>query len=278
MDPAAAVAAALVVVWAALVIVAHLLNPELSPMAMGMSGLTRGRGPWVMKSAFLCRGASALLLLIPIPGVLGTAGVTLAGIVAFWLWGVGSAALAVVDTDMPGEPPSRVGAAHAPVALATYIAGVSGAILLSLAIRGDEDTSGLAVWALPVALTAAVAMVVQFVAFGAAAREARVGAAPRPPVSPPSAGPQPPAAAQPAVSAANAGAAASAPVPPPLAGVPAQLTPGGSTWAHAGRAAIRSAGGSGFSVGDLAAYAGFFQRVFVGLLMTWTLLVALGIG
>ena len=173
MSLAAAVACTiLVVAWAVLVIVAHLLNPEQSPLTMGMSGLARGRVPWVLKSSFLCRGASALLLLIAVPGVLGTGGITLAGITAFWVWGVGSAILALIDTDMPGESPTRAGAAHALVALVAYIAGVTGAILLSWVVMKGLVGTSAAVWALPLALTAAVFLVLQFLAFGAAAREA----------------------------------------------------------------------------------------------------------
>jgi hypothetical protein len=259
-------AAALVVAWAALLIVAQLLNPGQSPLAMGMSGLARGHAPWVMKSAFLCRGGSALLLLIPVPGVLGTAALTLAGLLAFWVWGVGSAVLAVIDTDMPGEPPSRAGAAHAVVALVAYVAGVAGAILLSLVLLGERDISSLGVWALALALTAAAAMVAQFLAFGAAAREARAAAAS--PAASPNAGVAPAASATPET------AAVSAAVPPPLVGVPPQLGPGGSGQAT-GRA---PGGGTPVSLAGLAGYAGLLQRVFVGLLMAWTLLVALGIG
>ena len=173
MSAFAYLAAVLVVVWAVLVIVAQLLNPEQSPLAMGMSGLARGRAPWVMKSAFVCRGASALVLLFALPSVLGTAALTLTGMAAFWVWGVGSALLALSDTDMPGEPPSRTGSVHAVLALVAYVAGVAGAIVLSVVLLRGDDTAGLAVWALPLALTAAAAMAVQFVAFGAAAREAR---------------------------------------------------------------------------------------------------------
>jgi Protein of unknown function (DUF998) len=267
MSLAAVAAAALVVAWAALVIAAQLLNPEQSPLSMGMSGLARGRAPWVMKSAFLCRGASALVLLIAVPGALGTTGITLAGIVAFWIWGVGSAALAVIDTDMPGEPPSRAGAAHALLALVAYVAGVAGAMLLSLELLGRGDTGGLAVWALALALAAAAAMMAQFVAFGAAAREARVAAS--------SASVTPAAAMAPAAAMGPATAVAPATTPPPLAAIPPQLATAGP--AHATGQAARRADGAPVSLSDLPGYAGLLQRVFVGLLMAWTLLVALGI-
>ena len=37
-------------------------------------------------------------------------------------------------------------------------------------------------------------------------------------------------------------------------------------------------GGPSASLNDLAGYAGLLQRIFIGLLMAWTLLVALGVG
>ena len=100
---------------------------------MGMSGLARGRAPWVMKSSFL------------VPRRVGAAAArrrcrrsstspdrSLAGVALFWVWGVGSAALALADTDMPGEAPTRAGAAHALIAMVAYVAGAAGAIVLSL--------------------------------------------------------------------------------------------------------------------------------------------------
>ena len=268
MSAFAYLAAVLVVVWAVLVIVAQLLNPEQSPLAMGMSGLARGRAPWVMKSAFVCRGASALVLLFALPSVLGTAALTLAGMAAFWLWGVGSALLALSDTDMPGEPPSRAGSVHAVLALVAYVAGVAGAIALSVVLLRGDDTQGLAVWALPLALTAAAAMAVQFVAFGAAAREAREA---REAAALAAAGPGSRRRRRRGRRTRRAGR------PPQLAGVPPQLAAGlaGSP----GRPSPAGRGdGPSVSLNDLAGYAGLLQRIFIGLLMAWTLLVALGVG
>jgi hypothetical protein len=263
----AAIAAALVVAWAALVIVAQRLNPEQSPLSMGMSGLARGHAPWVMKSSFLCRGASALVLLIALPSVLGTAGLALAGFLAFWVWGVGSAALALVDTDMPGEPPTRTGAVHTTLALLAYVCGAAGSVVLSVVLMGSEATTAATVLALPLALVATAAMLLQFVAFGAAAREAQ-------------------ATAEAAALEASAGTAVRT-TTPPLPTVAPQLTSiagaGGSSAARASAARDRPAGagrgpgGSSLSFAALACYAGLLQRVFVGLLMAWTLLVAAGI-
>ncbi len=261
MSAFAYLAAVLVVVWAVLVIVAQLLNPEQSPLAMGMSGLARGRAPWVMKSAFLCRGASALVLLFALPSVLGTDALTLMGMAAFWVWGVGSALLALSDTDMPGEPPSRTGSVHAVLALVAYVAGVAGAIALSVVLLRGDDTAGLAVWALPLALTAAAAMAVQFVAFGAAAREAREAREGGRAVG----------------RGRGTGRPPCRPTPPQLAGVPPQLAAGlaGSP----GRPSTEGRGdGPSVALNDLAGYAGLLQRIFIGLLMAWTLLVALGVG
>ncbi len=190
----------------------------------------------------------------------------------FWVWGVGSAILALADTDMPGEPPTRAGAAHALIALVAYVAGAAGAVALSLAVRGEDATAGVARWALPIALAAAVALVVQFVAFGSAAREARSAAAAAagdPAVGPagdPSSDPSGVPAGDPAIAPAVTPAAASA------AGVPPQLS-GGEDAGGNKRAPLSAASASR----GLAGYAGLLQRVFVGLLMLWTLLVALGV-
>ena len=70
MSGFAYIAAALVVAWAALVITAQLQNPDQSPLSMGMSGLARGRSPWAMKSSFIVRGLSALVLVASMPGEL----------------------------------------------------------------------------------------------------------------------------------------------------------------------------------------------------------------
>ena len=279
MSAFAYLAAVLVVAWAALVIVAQLLNPEQSPLAMGMSGLARGHAPWVMKSAFVCRGASALVLLFALPSALGTAGLTLVGMAAFWVWGVCSALLALSDTDMPGEPPSRAGSAHAVLALVSCVAGVAGAIALSVVLLRGDDTQGLAVWALPLALTAAAAMVVQLVAFGAAAREAREA---REAATLAAAGsglaPAPAAAPAPVAAAPAPVAAAPAPVAPPQpAGVPPQLAAGAAA-SPVRPSPVGRGGGGSVSLNDLAGYAGLLQRIFLALLMAWTLLVALGVG
>ena len=266
MTALAIAAAILAVAWAVLVVVAQVLNPDQSPLSMGMSGLARGRVPWVMKSSFLARGVSALMLLSALPSQLHVAGSVVAGFALFWVWGVGSAVLALADTDMPGDAPTRAGAAHALIALVAYVAGAAGAIVLSLDIARHTDMSGVATLALPISIIAAVALVVQFIAFGEAAREARA--------STPGAGPAPPAA-EPSAPAAPPPVA-----PPPAPGVPPQL--GASAGAPPARRpgaalARRPAGaGTGFLHG-LAGYAGVCQRVFVGLLVAWTLLVALGL-
>jgi Protein of unknown function (DUF998) len=282
MTALAGISATLVFAWVALVVAAQLLNPDQSPLALGMSGLARGRYPWAMKASFVVRGLSALALVAALPAAVSVTGWVLPGAALFWVWGLGSAALALADTDMPGEPPTSTGAAHAMIGLVTYVAGASGAILLSLTMLRNEAAAGG--WALSLAVIAAAAMVVQFVAFGAAAREAR-SAAPAPftaergnasapatlapgssaPVGAPGTAPGAPApcATAPAMAAASA------------AGIPPQLGApfaGGTAPRAGGRPAASSAG-----LRYLAGHAGLFQRVFVGLLMVWTLVVAFGI-
>jgi hypothetical protein len=288
MHMLAAVTAALVVAWAVLVVVAQVYNPDQSPLAMGMSGLARGRAPWVMKSSFIVRGLSALALVAALPSDLRS-GLALAGVVLLWVWGVGSAALALADTDMPGEAPTPAGAAHALIAMVAYIAGVGGAILLSSTMLHHDLLSGVAIWALPIAVTAAAALAVQFVAFGAAAREAQSGPPAAGMVLPagtlaPAGTPDPagtPAPAEPV----TAGEPAQPVVAPQLvAGVPPQLgSDTGARTAAARQARTATAqwtrpAGDPNATGmlhDLACYAGLYQRIFVGLLMAWTLLVAL---
>ncbi len=160
-----------------------------------------------------------------------------------------------------------------------YVAGVAGAIILSAAMLRTSGLSGLAVWALPISVTAAAALVVQFVAFGAQAREARSAAA----------GPS-------VAGAAQAGAFAAAPAPaaavsatatavppasaPLAAGVPPQLGAAPAPTVVVAAASLPRPdrpGGAAGVLHDLAGYAGLYQRIFVGLLMAWTLLVALGV-
>jgi hypothetical membrane protein len=200
-----------VVIWVALVVTAQQLNPAQSWLAMGMSGLARGRHGWIMKLAFVVRGVAALALVWALRDAVPRGALMIAGLLSFWVSGVGSAVLARFDTDMPGEPPSRAGAAHVLTALIAYVGAVAGMLLLSPVLGREQATAGVARWALPIALAAEVAMFAQFAGFGAAAKQAR--------------------------------AAAGAPAPPR----------------------------------GLARYAGLLQRVFLALVMLWTVVVAAGI-
>ena len=123
--------------------------------------------------------------------------------------------------------------------------------------------SGVAAWALPISIIAAVALVVQFVAFGAAAREARASAPGRRVTrfARRHRGGRPaPAPAAPRAGRSRRAAAARRRLPR-LGARPRARPPAAAT---------------GFLHG-LAGYAGLCQRVFVGLLVAWTLLVALGL-
>jgi hypothetical protein len=203
--------------WLALVIAAQLLAPEQSALSMGMSGLAVGPHGWAMKAAFAARGSAACVLAAGLPGALLPGWRLTAGFVLFWVWGVGSVLLAVWDTDMPGDAPSRHGRAHVLIALVAYLAARVAVIVLSPALPRLGGTAGTAPWAMPLAIAAAVFMVLQFVAFGQQARAAAAG------------GSKP----------HGEGAAAS---PPAASG--------------------------------LGAYAGLLQRVFIGLIMVWTVLAA----
>lgn len=226
------VSVACAALWLALVVTAQLLAPELSPLSMGMSGLATGRHGWAMKAAFVARALSACALAAALPGALYPGWRLTAGFVLLWVWGVGSVLLALFDTDMPGDRPTRHGQAHVLIAFVAYVAVAAGAVVLSPAVLSAAG-GGLARLALPVALAAIVFLVLQFAGFGQAARAAAAGDA--------AAG----AVGDGAVGDGAAGEAGEgAGVPPPRAR-------------------------------GLGAYAGLLQRLFVGLVMVWIVLVAL---
>jgi hypothetical membrane protein len=157
-------------VWVALVLIAQALNPDQSPVSMGMSGLATGRAGWVMRLAFVVRGLTALALVGGIHGLVPEAARSELGLALFAVWGGGSALLAAYDTDMPGDAPTSHGRAHAIIAFVAYVAAAVGMILVSLKLGEANATADTASWTLPIALFAAAAMVVQFAGFGAAAR------------------------------------------------------------------------------------------------------------
>ncbi len=291
--PAVAIVAS--VTWAILLVLAHRMTPGQDALSMGMSGLVHGRARVVMKAAFLARGGAALALVAALPAVVPRGGLTIAGLVLFWLWGAASALLALYDTDMPGEAPTRQGVAHAVAATVAYVAGVAGMLALSLVLRGEAATAGVARWALLIAAAAAVAMVAQFAGFAAAARvagAARESGAPdpaggasvtagpggAPPAAPggasATAGPggAPPAAAP---AAASVTAAAAGPAAPPQLAASAGKPAARRSRSSGSSRSSSPAGASGLEA--LAPYAGLLQRVCVALVMLWVVVVALGI-
>jgi hypothetical protein len=218
------VCVSLTALWLALVLAAHLLNPGQSPLSMGMSGLAVGPHGWAMKAAFAARGSAACVLAAALPGALFPGWRLTAGFVLFWVWGVGSVLLALYDTDVPGEPPSRHGRAHVSIALVSYLAALAAVVTLSPALMRSGGSAVTAWWALPIALAAALFLLLQSIAFWQQAREAAARAA----------------------AERHVASAASRPREP---GVAPPASP-------------------------LGAYAGLLQRVFVGLIMLWTVLAA----
>jgi hypothetical protein len=206
------------VLWAVLVVVVQVLTPKQSALSMGMSGLATGRYGWVMKAAFVVRGLTALALVAAVGVSVPAAACSLAGLVFVALWGGGSALLACFDTDMPGQKPTREGAAHMLIAMLAYVSAVVGMALISWDLTRVRTTSGLARVALVLTALAAVALLAQFAGFGAAARDARPG-----------------------------------------------------------RRKQRAPEGERAPARGLARYAGLLQRVFLVLVMVWTVVVAAGI-
>jgi hypothetical protein len=164
-------------VWVALVFIAQLANPEQSTLAMGMSGLVTGRYGWIMRLAFVVRGLTALALVGALSSLVPEAATSDLGLVLLAVWGGASALLAAYDTDMPGDEPTPHGHGHAVIAFVAYVAVAVGTVLVSLKLGDAEATADLARRALPIALLAAVAMVVQFAGFAAAAHDAAAASA-----------------------------------------------------------------------------------------------------
>ena len=219
------VCVSLCALWLALVVTVQLLTPEQSSLRMGMSGLAVGPHGWAMKAAVVARGAAACVLAAGLPGALLPGWRLTVGFALFWVWGVGSVLLALYDTDMPGDTPTRRGRAHALVALVSYLAALAAVITLSPALMRSGGTAITAWWALPIALAAALFLLLQSIAFWQQAR----------------------AAAARASAERLAAPAASRPLEPRVSPPPAPR---------------------------LGAYAGLLQRVYVGLIMVWTVLAA----
>lgn len=274
-------------VWLALVVAAQVLTPEQSPLSMGMSGLATGRHGWAMKAAFVARGFSACALAAALPGALYPGWRLTSGFVLLWVWGVGSVLLALFDTDMPGDRPSRHGQAHVLIALVAYLAAAASMLVVSRAVLDAAGGAGIARLALPVTLVAMVFLLLQSMAFGQAARAAAYPAAgavadevsgAADGLSAGAGATSTPAPAQAGVPAgasaapAPAGSTAGAPASPAPVGAPA--APAAST------ASADAAGGAPVSPArtpGLGGYAGLLQRVFVGLVMVWTVIVAVAI-
>ena len=132
----------------------------------------------------------------------------------------------------------------------------------------NAGLSGIATLALPISITAAAALVVQFVAFGAAAREAQAAA----PAGTLDAG-RAAARRRRRIAGPRAACTAARPRRPPAARRRDQCGKHGPTRGPG----LRPPPPAAAALHDLASYAGLYQRLFVGLLMAWTLLVALGI-
>jgi hypothetical protein len=159
-----------VALWAALAGMALVLTPGESPLDMDLRGRLDGRASWLVKATFAVRGAAALLLAGAVAvGTPATARLA-AGLVLFALWGAGSALLAVLDADLPGDPPSATGRAHVQIAHAAYVAAVAGMLMMSLNFGQAEEEVRNERIALPVALLAAVVMVLHFAGHWQAAR------------------------------------------------------------------------------------------------------------
>lgn len=156
--------------WGTLMLIAQLVTPEQSALSMGLSGLATGRHGWIMRVAFVMPFVSALALLGAVSAGVPESARSLIGLILFATGGAGCALLAACDEDMPGQVRTSHGRLHTLIAALAYVAAGVGMLLVSWDLRAAQETAGLARWALPLALLAAVAMLAQWAALHVAVR------------------------------------------------------------------------------------------------------------
>lgn len=121
-------------------VVAQALPPHYSPISQAESLLAVGPYGYVMTVNFVVRGALSLLLVAAYARAIPRASQSRAGLILLGVWGIGALLLAAFPTDAPNARPTVHGAVHLIVALAAFVCGPLGALLLARARRKDAST------------------------------------------------------------------------------------------------------------------------------------------
>lgn len=130
----------LVAVYVLLDVVIGLLPPHYSIVSAPESDYGVGPFALLMDVNFLVRGASAALLVLALARSRRVSGRHV-GLVAFSLWGLGSALLAFFPTDLAGYAATAHGTVHLTAAGIAFLAAAIGMSALGRSASGGEEAS-----------------------------------------------------------------------------------------------------------------------------------------
>ncbi len=159
------IAAALVVLYLVLDVIAQLLPPHYSPITQAESDLAVG--PWggVMTANFVVRGLLTLAFLNGLRLTIAAEGGAWSrfrrGYGAFLVWGVGAFLLAIFPTDVPSTPVSWHGAIHLVVAILAFLGGALGTYWLATRFGSSPAFRSAEGWATALAWLTTVLVVVE---------------------------------------------------------------------------------------------------------------------
>ncbi len=161
-----ALAAAGVVLYAILDVVAQLLPPHYSPIRQAESDLAVGPYGYVMTINFVVRGLLSLAFVAALASLYLEEGSSWkrnrAGFVALGgAWGVGALLLAIFPTDVPSTPVSWHGAIHGVVAVIAFLGGALGVVWLSRDFDRSPTMRSARSWAVGLAIFALAACVLE---------------------------------------------------------------------------------------------------------------------
>lgn len=146
-----------IALYVALDALVQALPPHYSALGQAESDLAVGPYGYIMAINFVNRGLLSLLFLLGFSGSVRPSAGHRLGYCLVGVWAVGSAVLAVFPTDVGGSPTLH-GAVHLVVALIAFVGGVSGELVLSRAMRGDQSLGGVRRYAEAVSLLALLSL------------------------------------------------------------------------------------------------------------------------
>ncbi len=152
-------AAAGILLYVILDVVAQLLPPHYSAIHQAESDLAVGPYGFVMTINFAVRGALSLALLAGMLQALAPAARSRLGVALLAVWGVGALLLAIFPTDV-GTHHTIHGLVHLVVAFLAFLAGALGALLVSMRLAADPAWAPLRPALLGISVAALLMLVI----------------------------------------------------------------------------------------------------------------------